>query len=145
MKYPAAKLVICGDLNRLDMSEILHQLHLTQVVDFPTLQQAKLDLIMTDLHHLYSSPLPLPPMGRTNHRSILWLPAPTTSLSHSRVIKTYQPMPDSALKLFGQWVTQHPWNEVLQVEDVHMKWRNFVFTTTFQQRASQCTHLMPRG
>ncbi|MPC77848.1 hypothetical protein E2C01_072317 [Portunus trituberculatus] len=39
-------------------------------------------------------------------------------------------MPDSALRLFGAWVTQHPWNEVLQVEDVHTRWLNFVSTTS---------------
>ncbi|MPC50695.1 hypothetical protein E2C01_044524 [Portunus trituberculatus] len=39
-------------------------------------------------------------------------------------------MADSALRLFGQCVTQHPWNEVLQVEDVHKKWSNFVSTTS---------------
>ncbi|MPC91586.1 hypothetical protein E2C01_086632 [Portunus trituberculatus] len=130
MKYPAAKLVICGDFNRLDVSEILHQLSLNQVVNFPTLQQAKLDLIMTDLHHHYSSPKPLPPVGRSTHLSILWSPASTTSPQLSKVMKTYRPMPDSALRLFGEWVTQHSWNEVLQVEDVHTKWLNFVSITS---------------
>ncbi|MPC77816.1 hypothetical protein E2C01_072284 [Portunus trituberculatus] len=66
MKYPAAKLVICGDFNGLDVSEILHQLHLTQVVDFPTVQQAKLDLIMT-LTYIITTPTPtLTPSG-TKH------------------------------------------------------------------------------
>ena len=35
VRFPAAKLVICGDFNQLDVSDIQHQLHLTQVVDFP--------------------------------------------------------------------------------------------------------------
>ncbi|XP_076069589.1 uncharacterized protein LOC143041511 [Oratosquilla oratoria] len=61
LKYPAAKLVICGDFNRLDTSEILHQLSLTQVVNFPTHKQTTLDLIMTDMAQQYSPPRPLPP------------------------------------------------------------------------------------
>ena len=36
MRFPAAKLVICGDFNSLDVSDILHQLHLIQIVDFST-------------------------------------------------------------------------------------------------------------
>ncbi len=35
VRYPAAKLVICGDFNRLEMKDILRQLHVTHVVDFP--------------------------------------------------------------------------------------------------------------
>ncbi|KAK8371873.1 hypothetical protein O3P69_011860 [Scylla paramamosain] len=53
VRYPAAKLVICGDFNRIHINDILHQLHLTQVVDFPTHQQAILDLILTDLGQQY--------------------------------------------------------------------------------------------
>ncbi|XP_076059357.1 uncharacterized protein LOC143035968, partial [Oratosquilla oratoria] len=61
LKYPAAKLVICGDFNRLDTSEILHQLSLIQVVNFPTHKQTTLDLIMTDMAQQYSPSRPLPP------------------------------------------------------------------------------------
>ncbi|XP_063880642.1 uncharacterized protein LOC135111371 isoform X2 [Scylla paramamosain] len=113
VRYPAAKLVICQDFDRLDINDILHQLHLTQVVDFPTHQQAILDLILTDLGQQYSPPKLLPPMGRSTHLSILWTPTATTS--------TRRPIPDSAMREFGQWVTQHPWTEVLDVEDVHLK------------------------
>ena len=130
MRFPAAKLVICGDFNRLDISEILHQLHLTQVVDFPTHHQSTLDLIMTDLSQQYSPPKPLPPMGRSTHLSILWTPTPTTSVPRSTVTRSHRPMPDSAMREFGQWLTHHPWTEVLEEEDVHTKWRNYFTTTT---------------
>ena len=36
VRYQAAKLVICGGFNRLDISDIQHQLHFTQIVGFPT-------------------------------------------------------------------------------------------------------------
>ncbi|XP_076066347.1 uncharacterized protein LOC143039896 [Oratosquilla oratoria] len=61
LKYPAAKLVICGVFNRLDTSEILHQLSLTQVVNFPTHKQTTLDLIMTDMAQQYSPSRSPPP------------------------------------------------------------------------------------
>ncbi|XP_063874185.1 uncharacterized protein LOC135107827 [Scylla paramamosain] len=34
------------------------------------------------------------------------------------------------MREFGQWMTQHPWTEVLDVEDVHLKLQNYVATTT---------------
>ena len=130
VRYPAAKLVICGDFNRLNIDDILSQLHLTQVVGFPTHGQATLDLIITDLSQQYLSPQPLPPMGRSNHLSVLWNPAPTLSTPKATVTKTHRPMPDSAMREFGQWVVQHTWTEVTAVDDVHDKWRNYTRTTT---------------
>lgn len=61
VRYPTAKLVVCGDFNRLDTSEIAHHLNLTQVVDFPTHEQATLDLILTDMAQ------PLFPPSRPEH------------------------------------------------------------------------------
>ena len=129
VRFPAAKLVICGDFNRLDTSDIQHQLRLTQVVGFPSHEQATLDLILSDLSHQYQPPLPLPPIGRSNHLSIIWRPAPTTSVPKSSVTRTHRPMPDSAVRDFGQWVTHHPWTEVTGAEDVNIKWGNYVTTT----------------
>lgn len=94
--YPAAKLVICGDFNRLDTSDLQHQLTLTQVVDFPTHDQATLDLILSDLSQQYQPPQPLPPIGRSTHSTVVWRPAPTTSVPTPAVTRSYRPMPDSA-------------------------------------------------
>ncbi|XP_063852041.1 uncharacterized protein LOC135095187 isoform X1 [Scylla paramamosain] len=70
-------------------------------------------------------------MGRSTHLSILWTPTgPTTSTPRPAITRTHRPMPESALREFGQWVTQHLWTEVLDVEDVHSKWHNYVATTT---------------
>lgn len=61
VRFLSAKLVICGDFNRLDVNDTMHRLNLTQVVNFPTHQQATLDLIMTDLSQQYSPPGLSPP------------------------------------------------------------------------------------
>ena len=130
VKYQAAKLVICGDFNRLNIDDIQHQLNLTQVVDFPTHEQTTLDLIMSDLSQQYLPPQPLPPIGRSTHLSILWRPEPTHAATPpAPVTRSYRPMPDSALREFGQWITKHPWTEVLGEEDVHTKWNNYITTT----------------
>lgn len=95
-KFPAAKLVICGDFNQLDTRELQHQLNLKQIVEFPTHNNTTLDLILTDLTDLYSHPQPLPPVGRSTHLSILWSPTPTTSQPPRTELKTYRPITDSA-------------------------------------------------
>jgi len=130
VRFPAAKLVICGDFNCIDISDLLHQLHLTQIVDFPTHGQTTLDLIITDLSQQYTPPQPLPPMGRSSHLSVLWAPILTTSLPKTTITKTHRPLPDSAIRRFGQWIVQHPWTEVTAVDDVNTKWLNYTRTTT---------------
>ena len=133
VRYQAAKLVvICGDFNRLDISDIQHQLHLTQVVGIPTHDQTILDLILSGESQQYQPPQPLPPIGRSNHLNVLWRPKPTISIPVSAVTRSYRPIPDSALREFGQWLTHHPWTEVTQAEDVNTKWANYVNTTMMQ-------------
>ena len=130
LRYLASKLVVCGDFNRLDISEILHQLNLTQVVTFATHEQATLDLIITDMAQQYSPPRSLPPLGRSTHVTILWSPSPTISTPRREVTRHHRPLPDSALREFGRWIVQHPWSEVLEAEDVETKWKSFTTTTT---------------
>ena len=101
VRFPAAKLVICRDFNRLEVSDILHQLHLIQVVDFPTYNQTTFDLIITDLAQQYSPARALTPLGHSAHLTILWTPAPITSVSKSAVTRIYRPTPDSTMREFG--------------------------------------------
>ena len=129
-RYHSSKLVICGDFNQLDVSDIKDHLNLVQVVDFPTHEQNTLDLILTDMADQYLPPQPLPPVGRSNHLSVQWLPAATTPHPHQPTTRTYRPTPDSAVRQFGQWMVRYPWTEVLTVTDVNDKWENFVATST---------------
>ncbi len=128
-KFPCSKLVICGDFNELDVSPISQHLNLTQVVDFPTHGNSTLDLILTDVGTHYLPPQQLPPMGRSTHVTIL-LPATPTNSPSPAVTRTYRPTPDSAIRNFGQWITHHPWTEVLTVQDVQQKWDYYQDTIT---------------
>ena len=102
VKYQAAKVVICGNFNRLAISDIQHQLHLTQIVGFPTHDQTTLDLILSNLSQQYQPLQPLPLLRCSNHLTVLWRPKPTTSIPVSAVTRSYRPIPDSALREFGQ-------------------------------------------
>lgn len=70
-RYPSAKLVLCGDFNQLNTSEIEQHLQVSQVDDFPTHGANTLDIILTDMREQYLPPQPLPPVGRSTHLSVL--------------------------------------------------------------------------
>lgn len=53
VRTPVSRLIMCGDFNCLDVSDILHQLNLTQVLDFPAHHNSTLDLILTDMSQQY--------------------------------------------------------------------------------------------
>ncbi|KAK3893298.1 hypothetical protein Pcinc_002854 [Petrolisthes cinctipes] len=130
-RYQSSKMVICGDFNQLDPKEIEDQLSITQIVHFPTHKQNTLDLIITDLSDQYLPPQPLPPVGRSNHLSMFWTPATTTSHDQDdHTTKICRPTPDSAIRQIGQWLIQYPWTEVLTVSDVDRKWENYQTTIT---------------
>ncbi|MPC57769.1 hypothetical protein E2C01_051756 [Portunus trituberculatus] len=60
---------------------------------------------MTDLSQHYQRTESQALLGRSAHLSILWSPTPTSSLHHSIATKTHRPMPDSAMREFGQWIS----------------------------------------
>ena len=129
-KFPRAKLVLCGDFNEINCCDIQDPLQLTQVVNFPTHGNNTLDKIFTDVADQYLTPRPLPPFGRSTHLSVLWSPSPTYSHPRGATCKTYRPLTDSAIRHFGQWITQHPWTEVTSCEDVETKWNQYHATIT---------------
>ena len=97
-QYPCAKLVLCGDFNELDTKGVQDQLHLSQIVNFPTYGPSKLDLILTDITTNYHQPTPLPPIGRSPHLPVLWSQAPTSPTYQPSHIKTYRPLRDSSVR-----------------------------------------------
>lgn len=107
VRFPATKLVICGDFNCLDINNILHQVNLTQAVDFPTHEQTTLDLINMNLSQHCLPTWPPPTMGCRSHLSVFWAPSPTTSLPESAALRTYRPMSDSAMRRIRKWLVGH--------------------------------------
>ncbi|MPC36333.1 hypothetical protein E2C01_029788 [Portunus trituberculatus] len=92
----------CGPLRRFLPTEQVLTEHIISTADvlrvrYPAakLIQRALDLIMNDLSKQYSPPKPLPPMGRSTHISILWIPTPTTMPRRSAVTKIHRLIPDS--------------------------------------------------
>lgn len=84
------------------------------MIDFSTHGNNILNLIVTNLTQHYLPSQALPPLGRSPHLPVIWRPTPTTVHLKQQHTKTYRPLTDSAMHLFGQWITQPQWNDVLQ-------------------------------
>ena len=72
-KHPHCAVAICGDFNRADIRPILSK-GLKQVVRAPTRGEGVLDLIITNISSWYRSAELLPPIGKSDHSSVLWQP-----------------------------------------------------------------------
>lgn len=88
-RFPSTKLVICGDFNELNTSEIQEQIHLLQIIDFPIHGPNTFNMILTDLGGQHLPLQLLPPVGHSTHVSILWNPAPTTLHQQAQTLKEY--------------------------------------------------------
>ena len=74
-KYPDHGLVFVGDFNDFETGTLMSTLNVKQVVDKPTRGAAILDLIITNLHHLYQTPQILAPLGSSDHNIVYWDPS----------------------------------------------------------------------
>ena len=102
---------ITYEANDFDVRRLISSHSLRQVVKQPTRGSAVLDLIVTNLHNLYSSPSVLAPLGSGDHSIVQWLP--TSGNRHrvhakpvKRLVRRY---PRSGIDTFGRWITSHGW------------------------------------
>ena len=122
-KYPDSGIIMGSDKNKMDIQPVINcGLKLKQVVDKPTRKGKILDIIIMNLYQYYNSPVIVPPIKpdhpNTGVPSDHDVPVPHTD-RYSRPTRsyptvTYRPLPDSSVRLFGQWVTQETWNQVTQ-------------------------------
>ena len=110
-EHPDHVLVLPGAFNDFDCSKLVSYHSLKQVLQQPTRNSAILDLIVTNMHNLYSSPTIHALLGSSDHNIVFWQP----SLAHrqsplvnppKRLVRHY---PRSGIDAFGRWVTTHDW------------------------------------
>lgn len=110
--YPECGIVLLGDFNNLDISDLLGCHDLSQVVTTPTRGSAILDLVITNIHSFYDIPSITAPLGTSDHKIVQWCPRisahvniPTTARK-----RHYRCFPQSAREAFGRWVTHQDWH-----------------------------------
>lgn len=103
---------ILGDFNTLNITDLLLQHDLSQIVQAPTRGNNSLDLIITNLPHLYSIPVISVPLGTSDHNSVLWSPVSNTSKSTPGPQTTkvlVRRFTESSCMAFGRWSSTHNW------------------------------------
>ena len=120
-KYVNPGFVILGDLNTFPVGEVTRPLGLKQVVKIPTRGRNTLDKIMSNIHRAYKEPVSLPPLGNSDHLSVVWEPTNQQRASEPIITQYSRRFPDSGIREFGRWITQQNWQEVLEAEGTDNK------------------------
>ena len=125
-----------GDFNRVDVNDILDAYGaLKQFNSVPTRKDAILELLLTDLHPFYHPPTTLAPLevdpdkngSNSDHDVVLLAPKSNCKFKDERIKKTVitRPIPETGIQQFGEEITAHKWNEVIETENVDEKAENF--------------------
>ena len=122
-KYPESGIICGGDKNSMDITPLLScGLRLRQVVDKPTRAGAILDVLIMNVSRFFNSPIIAPPIcpddptkGKPSDHSVP-VCTPHTDRYNPPLrtwrLHTYRPLPDSAVRNFGQWMVSQNWDEI---------------------------------
>ena len=126
--------VIAGDTNRLSLKPILSLSHsLSQVVKLPTRlnPDRMLDPIITTMARYFEEPVTIPPINLnpnskgkpSNHLVVLMRPISSSLSIPQRTYKTVrtQPITESGIQLFRQWIEDYRWVELYSCTSAHKK------------------------
>ena len=72
--HPNCGILLTGDFNRLDVSQVTNHFRFKQLVDFPTRGDNTLDLILTNWNEYCLKPVKLPPFGLSDHCTVTIYP-----------------------------------------------------------------------
>ena len=114
-RYPDCGVVILGDFNGLDTSDLLSSHCLKQLVSNPTRVGATLDLILSNLQPFYAPTSILAPLGTFDHNIVKWGPSISSNGCHNKVknknsIRLVRRYPRTACKSFGRWIIKQDWS-----------------------------------
>ena len=122
-KYPNAGIILGGDKNDLNLAPLLRGVpRLKNIVTKNTYKNKILDVILTNMHALYSVPIIVPPVppddplcgAPSDHSTAIAIPLAQDMARKSRdyVIKTHRPLPESGILEFGEWICSEEWGNI---------------------------------
>ena len=110
--HPDCGVILLGDFNTLDVTNILTNHTLKQLVREPTRGNSVLDLVISNLASYYNKPVVSAHLGSSDHCSVHWVPNPnygSSKLTAKKKVVKMRRFPESALNEFGRWVSAHNW------------------------------------
>lgn len=110
--YPNAGIIITGDFNRLDISQIINHYNLKQLVNFPTRGERTLDLVLTNFEKYYNEPNKLAPFGLSDHCTISLYPRQRARNSSAKKTILTRNMRPSARNTLGRYFTSVDWTVI---------------------------------
>ena len=120
--YPGCGIFLTGDFNRLNVNRLLVQFKMKQLVRVPTRRDQILDLIITNLPHLYenNSVEMRPPFGLSDHNVIMLHPKNRPPLASSRRTVRKRDSRSSRRNELGRYLSSCDWsilNSLTNCED----------------------------
>ncbi|XP_072016828.1 uncharacterized protein [Amphiura filiformis] len=76
---------------------------------------------MTDFSKFYSDPLPMSPVGKSDHIRIVWKPNPSTTRKHKNTFRVVRTFKDSQIREFGTWIQDQNWSNVFEANNTQEK------------------------
>ena len=119
-KYPHAGILLVGDFNRCSFSHLCQRFNLKQIVNQPTRGNATLDLIITNLKDFYNSPHILPPIGLSDHNTVLCIPMKDSLKNKTTKVKIRQSKTSNKIAL-GRWLSNINWSNLYQTSSCDQK------------------------
>ena len=114
--FSNAAVMIVGDFNRLDISQLTTGYNLKQLVKFHTRGERTLDLVLTNLGNYYQCPLQCPPFGLSDHCTIVVKPAFRLKNSTEKKLVQVRDLRASSKAALGRYISFIDWS-VLDVFD----------------------------
>ena len=132
-KYDNEINFLCGgDVNRLNINSILDSYGaLKQCVTVPTRNNAILEIVLSDISHLYHPPTTLPPLqvdvgqpgSDSDHNIVVFAPQSDLNFKVKRMKKSLKvrPLPESQIYKFENELINCDWTQVLNSSNVDEK------------------------
>ena len=113
-RYSGCGILLTGDFNRLNISRLLHQFKLKQLVSTPTRGHQILDLIITNMPNLYDKKhmQSFSPFGLSDHLVLLLQPKLRTVRTTSRRVVTRRDTRSSRKQELGRYLSSIDWSFV---------------------------------
>ena len=118
-KHPTVSFIVAGDFNRPPLETMMGQNNLRNLVNFPTRNEATLDMLLTDIPE-YKTLTKLAPIANNDHCCILLDGVPAASTSRYRRVIKRKVTEQSKVNIYIT-IAQETWDTVIDPSNVHEK------------------------